>query len=197
MVGSAGLIEDGGQGFESPAAQAELTSALDERMAGEDLFEQRGARARQPDDEDLAAALETRAGHPGEEVAIERANQGVDESIVVVGRELIVARPERMLQRIGLAEALGRLPIVAPFVRDLGHCEKEPVPWSQGKGRVVQERSDCFDVGIGKLVAEKCRQPGMSQAAPDIETDRSSESRFGFRKVASLLEQHTQVHPRQ
>ena len=152
---------------------------MDLRVAGQDLFDQGRARARQAEDEDRPARFGAGAGEPREQVAIERPEQTVDEPLVV-GRRVIAAGAiglER--ERVGLAQAFGGPGVFALAVQRMGQGEQEPAARAFGELVVVQSLFESGQVGFGQLATQSVasRACGSAKAgcfSSAVRNDRSA-----------------------
>ena len=103
-----------GDGVEGLAGEPQLAGPVDPRMAGQHLLDQRGARARQAEDEDRLTRLVAGPGEAGEQLGREALDQPVDEPDVlgrVVRTVLLDATGQG--HRVGPLQAGGRLGVVA------------------------------------------------------------------------------------
>src|ERR1700730_5299486 len=87
----------------------QLHGAFHARVAGKDLLHQRGARARQADDEDRRAAWVATAGTPGEERLIEERANTLAAAFESFDIEWRIEAPQRVALRV-MREGVGVLP---------------------------------------------------------------------------------------
>ena len=181
--------------FERLPGQAQLAGAVDARVAGQHLFDQRGARPRQAEDKDGPLCVQSGAGDPCEEVAVERPQQAVHETLVFLGG--VVAPAPRQLQHltVGPAQAVGGAGEVALGVEDVGQAEEEAGAETGGEVRVGQPRLQGGAVGVGQLAAQQRRQPGVGQGIGRLQAQRLAEGGLGAGQVALLLAQPADVEP--
>jgi len=121
-----------GQRLHDPAHIVELARAVDLRVAGEDLLDQRGARARHADDEDGQLRLTSGAVHAREELGAECRDHAAD----VRARRVGLVQARGLLQIVaGLVVPEGGI-VVARIVVDLGEGKAEgdtPIARERGK----------------------------------------------------------------
>ena len=180
--------QDAGQRVEGLAAQAQLAGPEDLRVAGQDLLDQRGARARQADDEHGPLAVEAEAANALEEVGRKGGQQAIDKPRVVRG---IV--PPAALRAFARQRALPCAHGPRPVQNRPGH--RGPGPGQRGEpsagppvtlGLVSNWRITC-SVGLGQLAAQQRCELGIGAGVVRIVPQRLAEAGLGFVEAAQLF----------
>ncbi len=142
LHGRAGPVDHARDGLEAQPGEPELAGAVDPRMAGDDLLDQRRPRPRQAEDEDRPARRVAGAGHPVEEGGVEVADQAVGEPLVL-GRHVFAAAVGQLLaDGVGLAQALAGAVVLAAGVEDVRQAEEESARGrGEGRGRPAGPRA--------------------------------------------------------
>ena len=182
----------GGDRLERLAGQPQFAGAVDLRVAGQDLLDQRRPRPRQAEDEDRPARVVAPPGGPREELRVERLEQAVDEPLVV-GR-VVLARclGQLLAQRVGLRGGIRRRGRIRPARRARGPGRRgagrrAPANWgsaSRCSSAAGPPRGACRGAG-----SPAGRAAGRSSAA----LERRPEGRLGLAQVALLLVEPAQV----
>src|SRR5579884_1947539 len=106
-------------------------------MAGQDLFDQRRARAWKTDDEDRKFAIQSQSAKAVEEGGGTRRYHVVDKSAVFNGIVAFAAfTPVFQSQSIGVQQMLGGLRILLACVEDLRQTEVQPGTAKLGQSRL-------------------------------------------------------------
>ncbi len=164
-------------------------------MAGQDLLDKRRARARQSEDKDRPARLYAGTRQPREEVAIEGAEQTVDESLVVgrgvlapgaIGLEVEIALLSR---RHSAARACSPLPS-----RAWANANKSRPRGARRSLSSFKRSSRAARSASGSFGSQERRQPGVRQRESRLFRERGPERLLGRGQVAELLLQPAQVH---
>ena len=121
--------QDGRNRFKGLPSQAQFAGAVDARVAGQHLFDQRCPRTGQPEDEHGPAGGQSRTLDPSEELRPEGQDQVIDEALMfdrVVRAFLLAGQIQG--QGIGTLEALRGAGEVTAIVQDMTQGEEEPGP---------------------------------------------------------------------
>ena len=142
----AGSPQRGGDGLERLPGQAQLAGAVEPRVAGQHLLDQRRSRSRQAEDEHRPTRVVTRiAATRAKNAASNVLQQAVDEPLVVGRHVLALALGQLLAQGVGLAEAFAGAGIVAACVEDMAQAEQEPGARALGQfgiGQALLQRGE-------------------------------------------------------
>ncbi len=156
-----GFAAAGREGLEVLASVAQLAGAENLRMAGQDLLDQGGARARQAEDEHRPFAVQPPAIHALEQLRRERGHDPIHKPCVVVGvPALTPPRATGLVQSVRVTEAFAGPLVAAVGVVDLGQAEQEGGPFAVGEQRIGGELLHGLYVRPRQLAAQQGGQLG-------------------------------------
>ncbi len=183
-----------GDGVESRAGQAQLARAMDARMARQDLLDERGAGARQADDEDRAAGVVAGAGQAIEQSGREGLDHLIDQVPMPV-RLVGQTTPTVLLegQGVGAAEARGDRLVAAPRVLDQGEAEEQVGARAVVQRRILNANEEVGEVRVRQPAAEQVGESGEAARRPGFDGDGPAIPSLGLVEVAGFLRQGAEV----
>ena len=187
-------IEDARQRVEGLAAQSQLAGPENLRMAGQDLLDQRGSRARQPHDEHRPLAVEAEASNALEVSGRERRQQAIDKPRVVRG----IVPPAALLrvrktEGVALARMVRGLFKIAPGIEDLGQGSVESRALARHRVGTGQQLANHVLVGLGELAAQQRCELAICGRVVWIVPQRLAEAGLGFVEAAQLFQHSAQA----